>query len=257
MYMKKKYWVAILSGLLVVQSAYYYNMVTAQRKEVKVPESVLVQSTPKDNGVPKEVVPTTKIDTEKNIAEEMVFEKNTATDHYLLNSDYVGWLNIGNTVIDYPVVRGTDNDFYLKHNFYKEEDVLGAIFMDHRNVGMGMDKHTIIYGHYAKYGQMFKDLDQYLSEDFLTNNSEFIFTDAFTERTYKIFSVHPSDADPKFLDVSFKDNEFPDFVDTLKNESIFLTDTPVSPEDKILTLVTCNYDVNDGRLFIHAVEITE
>lgn len=255
--MKKKYWVAILSGLLVVQIVYYYNTVMAQSKDVKVPKSALVQTTVKGNEGTKETTPTTRMDTEKDTAIEKVFIKNKVTDYYLLNSDYVGWLNIANTVVDYPVVRGTDNDFYLKHNFYKEEDVLGAIFMDHRNVGMGMDKHTIIYGHYAKYGQMFKDLDQYLSEDFLTNNSEFIFTDAFTKRTYKIFSVHPSDADPEFLDVSFKDNEFPDFVDTLKNKSIFTSDTPVSPEDNILTLVTCNYNVNNGRLFIHAVEITK
>lgn len=249
--MKKKYWLAILSSLLLVQIVYYYNIVSAQRKDVKVPESALVQTTDEDKEPIKDAIPTTKIDTEK------VFVKNTATDYYLLNSDYVGWLNIADTVIDYPVVRGTNNEFYLSHNFYKEEDALGAIFMDHRNVGMGMDKHTIIYGHYTKYGQMFRDLEQYLSEDFLTSHSEFIFTDAFTKRTYKIFSVHPSDADPKFLDVSFKENEFTDFVDTLKKESIFELDTPVSPEDNILTLVTCNYSVNNGRLFIHAVEITE
>ncbi|WP_051912560.1 class B sortase [Carnobacterium funditum] len=255
--MKKKYWLAILSSLLLVQIVYYYNTVTAQRKDVKVPESALIQTTAKDNEVPKEATSTTKTDTEKNAEEEIIFEKNAATEYYDLNSDYVGWLNIEDTAVDYPVVRGKDNEFYLKHNFYKEEDVLGAIFMDYRNAGMGLDKHTILYGHYAKYGQMFKDLDRYLSEDFLTNHSEFVFTDSFTKRTYKIFSVHPSDANPKFLDVSFEENEFPDFVETLKNESIFSSDTPVSPEDNILTLVTCNYDVKDGRLFIHAVEITE
>ena len=56
---------------------------------------------------------------------------------------------------------------------------------------------------------------------------------------------------------SFEGTEFTEFVDTIKKESIFSLDTPVSQEDTILTLVTCNYDVNDGRLFIHAVEVTE
>ncbi|MGB3161529.1 MAG: class B sortase [Carnobacterium sp.] len=250
--MKKKYWIAILSSLLLIQSAYYYTIVSAQRKDVKTPESTLVQTTLKDKEVKEEI----KL-VEKIVEEERIFEKNAAAEYYDLNSDYVGWLTIEDTEVDYPVVRGKDNDFYLKHNFYKEEDVLGAIFMDYRNAGMGLDKHTILYGHYAKYGQMFKDLDRYLSEDFLTANSEFIFTDSFTERTYKIFSVHPSDANTDFVDVSFEDGEFIEFVDTLKNESIFSLDTPVSEEDTILTLVTCNYDVNDGRLFIHAVEITE
>ncbi|MGB6177888.1 class B sortase [Carnobacterium sp.] len=250
--MKKKYWIAILSSILLIQSAYYYTIVSAQRKDVKTPESTLVQTTLKDKEVKEEIKPVEKI-----VEEERIFEKNAAAEYYDLNSDYVGWLTIEDTEVDYPVVRGKDNDFYLKHNFYKEEDVLGAIFMDYRNAGMGLDKHTILYGHYAKYGQMFKDLDRYLSEDFLTANSEFIFTDSFTKRTYKIFSVHPSDANADFVDVSFEDGEFTEFVDTLKNESIFSLDTPVSEEDTILTLVTCNYDVNDGRLFIHAVEITE
>lgn len=250
--MKKKYWIAILSSLLLIQSAYYYTIVSAQRKDVKTPESTLVQTTLKDKEVKEEI----KL-VEKIVEEERIFEKNAAAEYYDLNSDYVGWLTIEDTEVDYPVVRGKDNDYYLKHNFYKEEDVLGAIFMDYRNAGMGLDKHTILYGHYAKYGQMFKDLDRYLSEDFLTANSEFIFTDSFTKRTYKIFSVHPSDANTDFVDVSFEDGEFIEFVDTLKNESIFSLDTPVSEEDTILTLVTCNYDVNDGRLFIHAVEITE
>jgi len=63
--MKKKYWLAILSSLLLVQIVYYYNTVTAQRKDVKVPESALIQTTAKDNEVPKEATSTTKTDTEK------------------------------------------------------------------------------------------------------------------------------------------------------------------------------------------------
>lgn len=251
--MKKGYWIAILTGLFLFQLSYYFNAVTAQRKEVKVPESTLVHSIEKDSQ--KELSSDPSKDTE--LVEELTFTKNEAAEYYNLNPDYAGWLTIADTAIDYPVVRGSDNDFYLHHNFYREEDVLGAIFMDYRNAGMGLDKHTILYGHYAKYGQMFKDLDRYLSEDFLTSHSEFVFTDSFTKRTYKIFSVHPSDANADFVDVSFEGTEFTEFVDTLKKESIFSLDTPVSQEDTILTLVTCNYDVNDGRLFIHAVEVTE
>ncbi|WP_414839704.1 class B sortase [Carnobacterium sp. TMP28] len=249
--MKKKYGLMILSSLLLVQIFYYYNVVSAQRKDVKVPESALVQPTVKDKEDKKITTPIATTE------ESRSFVKNEATKYYDMNSDYMGWLTIADTAIDYPVVRGADNDYYLKHNFYKEEDVLGTVFMDYRNAGMGLDKHTILYGHYAKYGQMFKDLDRYLSEDFLSEQSEFIFSDPFTKRTYKIFSVHPSDANADFIDVTFEDNEFSDFIDTLKNESIFSLDTPVSAKDTILTLVTCNYDVNDGRLFIHAVELTD
>ena len=59
--------------------------------------------------------------------------------------------------------------------------------MDYRNIGMGVDRHTIIYGHYSQNGQMFGELDKFLNEDFLKENLEFTFGDAYAERRYPIF----------------------------------------------------------------------
>ncbi|PFR88226.1 hypothetical protein COK43_20285 [Bacillus cereus] len=50
-----------------------------------------------------------------------------------INKDYVGWIKINDTKVDYPVVKREDNSFYLSHNFYKEEDRSGSIFMDYKN----------------------------------------------------------------------------------------------------------------------------
>ncbi len=189
--------------------------------------------------------------------EDLVFEQNPTNEYYQINPDYVGWLKIEDTAIDYPVVRGLDNSYYLNHNFYMEEDILGTIFMDARNMGMGLDKHSIMYGHYSKHGQMFKDLDRYLSEEFLLSHPEFTFTDAFSKRTYKVFSVHYSDADPDFINLSFEEDEFTKFITWLKDKSLFQIDTNISPEDTILTLVTCNFYIENGRLFVHAVEVID
>lgn len=249
--MKKKSWIVILSSLLVLQIFNYWNTLAAQSKEVIVPQSLTTQTVVKEN----DSLAYVEEEEDVPLIPTLSFEKNPSAEFYQLNPDYVGWLTIENTVIDYPVVRGIDNDYYLHHNFYREEDLLGAIFMDYRNIGMGKDKHTIIYGHYAMYGQMFKDLDLYLTEDFFYNQSEFVFSDSYSDRTYKIFSVHASDADPRFIDVTFENDEFPTFIDTLKQESLFSTDIEVTSEDNILTLVTCNFDQYDNRLFIHAVEI--
>lgn len=241
--MKRKLLISLFSVLLILQVFYYQNRVREQRKEVITPQAQVIAEDKPKSPPPKE--------------DAVAFEKNPAYEYYQENPDYVGWLTIEDTAIDYPVVRGTDNDFYLDHNFYREDDLLGAIFMDYRNIGMGQDKHSVIYGHYSKHGQMFKDLDLYLDEEFLASHLEFTLSDAFSKRTYKIFSVHHSYADPALIDLVFEGDEFLTFTDSLIEQSLFPLETSVSADDQILTLVTCNYTVDNGRLFIHAVEQTE
>ena len=254
--MKKKYWLIALSCLLSIQIVHLLGTVNAQKREVKIP--TIEQATPlsdQNSSVLVDDSDQNKKTTPK--AEKLMMEKNPSTEYYAINPDYVGWLKVDKTVIDYPVVRGNDNEQYLNHNFYREEDPLGSIFMDYRNIGMGMDRHTILYGHYSRYGQMFTDLEKYLSEEFLEKNPTFTFKDTFTEKTYKIFSVHYGEAESRFLDIEFIGNEYSQFIDLLKNESIFSPEVSVSETDSIFTLITCNYAVKNGRLFLHAVEVPE
>ena len=77
------------------------------------------------------------------------------------------------------------------------------------------------------------------------------------QRRYRIFSVHVAPADTSFLDIDFEGNEYTDFLNTLKDLSIFPSEIEVTEENHILTLMTCNDSAENGRLFIHAVEVTE
>lgn len=256
--MDKKLWVTVLSGLLLFQVLLLWVSEREQRKEVRVPEAALVEAPSLEEQNPEEAGPlVTAAAVEDAPVEEMTFVSNPDTEYFRINPDYVGWLRIGETVIDYPVVRGNDNETYLTRNFYGEEDVLGAIFMDYRNLGMGLDTHTIIYGHYTQHGQMFRDLEKYLREEFFYANPEFTFKNAYSEKSYRIFSVHVAPAETSFLDISFQGEEYAEFLSMLQNLSLFPTEVEVTPEDRILTLVTCNFAVEDGRLFIHAVEVEE
>ena len=174
-----------------------------------------------------------------------------------INPDYVGWIKIDNTKIDYPIVRGSDNEEYLDINFNRENDVLGSIFMDYRNIGMGMDRHTIIYGHYTERGYMFGDLKKYLDSDFLSSNDTFTISTPQGDKTYQIFSIHISPSEGPFLQTQFKDVAYNDFIDLLKKESIIDRDVVLDENLDLLSLVTCNYAVKDGRLFIHAIEVSQ
>lgn len=185
------------------------------------------------------------------------FTPNAFSSYLAINPDFTGWLSIDNTAVDYPVVKGRDNEFYLEHDFYKNAHPFGAIFMDYRNVGHGQDNHTIIYGHYTPNGHMFADLEKYLSEDFFTDNSTITLKDMYAERTYEIFSVHVDPADAYFINESFRNPDMSDYLADLEERSIHSTDTTFSDDARILTLISCNYTVDDGRIYLHAVEVVD
>lgn len=188
---------------------------------------------------------------------EFKYERNPASEFYRINPDYAGWLKINNTKVDYPVVRGIDNEVYLDRNFYNEPDVLGSIFMDYRNLGMGLDKHTILYGHYTERGLMFGDLENFLDDQFLQENRIFQFSTPQGVKSYEIFSIHISPSEGPFLDTTFSDIPYREFLDLLTDASMVNLDIYPDETKSILSLVTCNYAVKDGRMFIHAVEIKD
>ena len=256
--MRKNIWVLLLSRLLFLQIIYFGVQETEQRKVVAVPEKKEQAAIPQQKTSSTDFLSETDSSEDAAVPlEELTFTINPSAEYYQINPDYVGWLSVNGTVIDYPVVRGQDNEMYLSHNFYREPDIFGAIFMDYRNIGMGIDRHTIIYGHYTQYGQMFGELDKFLNEEFLKGNLEFTFSDGYGQRSYRIFSVHVAPADTSFLDIDFEGNEYTDFLSMLKNLSVFPSEVPVTEENNILTLMTCNDSAENGRLFIHAVEVTE
>lgn len=193
----------------------------------------------------------------QKIYEDIAIKSNPYAKYFSINPDFAGWLTIDETKVNYPIARGSDNAYYLEHSFEKKKNELGSIFMDYRNVGMGIDSHTILYGHYTKSGYMFGDLDRYLSKKYLDAHPDIIMRDPYTERRYRIFSVHVSPPDGAILPVGLSGEEFLQYVNLLKEYSVHSLDVSVNEQDHILTLVTCNYGIKDGRLFIHAVEITE
>ena len=94
-----------------------------------------------------------------------------------LNPDFVGWIEIPATDVDYPIVRGTDNDYYLRRTFLGESNSAGTIFMDYRAIFDFNTHITILYGHNMRDGSMFASLMRYTDATFLADNTEIrIFT---------------------------------------------------------------------------------
>ena len=170
------------------------------------------------------------------------------------NSDIVAYLKVNNTNIDYVVVKGNDNKFYLKHNLYKEYNKLGWIFMDYHNRLDGTDKNIVIYGHNTANKSMFGTLRNIVKKEWYTNPDNYIINLVLEDKllTYQVFSTYTIKVEDYYINTIFKDNtEFNKFINTLKKRSVYNYGVNVNGEDSILTLSTCT---NNGksRMVLHA-----
>jgi len=189
---------------------------------------------------------------------------------YQKNSDIAGWIEIGGTKINYPVVLGSDNDYYLNHNFMRKKDRHGVPFMDFRNSVSKLDFNTIIHGHNMKSDdQMFSDLEKYYKGDqaitFYRNNPVISFDSVYEEMDFKIFAVFTcsvNEQDEKFFDYyeminPASNEEFEEFLGKVRAKSIYSIPVDVQPTDNILTLSTCYYEYDDQRLVIMARKVRD
>ncbi|AQM59041.1 class B sortase [Clostridium baratii] len=167
------------------------------------------------------------------------------------NEDYKMWIEVPNTNINYPVVQGKDNDFYLNHDFNKKESSSGAIFIDYKN-NIDKDKNIVIYGHNMKNKSMFQNLMKFKDEEFWKENKEIILTIDGKRYEYEIFSSYISNAKDIDLISKFKnDDGYLEYIDDIKKKSFFHRDMNIKSNDRIITLSTCSYEKDDARMIIH------
>ncbi|GFP74478.1 class B sortase [Clostridium fungisolvens] len=170
-----------------------------------------------------------------------------------INSDIVAWIHFESIGIDYPIVKGTDNNFYLKHTFKKEENKAGSIFMDYENNSQFKDLHTTIYGHNLKNSSMFSALMKYKDKDFYVSNPYFWIYTPNGDLKCEIFSCYITGSTSESYNKSFTTrDEYDKFLKTLKKNSIYDTGVEVTVDDKVLSLSTCTNSDKDSRIIVHA-----
>lgn len=155
-------------------------------------------------------------------------------------TDTVFWLQLSGTPLDYPVMRGTDNQYYLNHLPDGSKNALGSLFLDSRTNEDGV--HLIIYGHNGSGGKMFGMLKQYESYDFFLEHP--MLTVVTKDAVYfcPIFSVRRIAADSDAYQLEFADDGgLGDYIHRAAAESLYSIDPDVDLEDvkKVLTLSTC------------------
>ena len=172
-----------------------------------------------------------------------------------INDETVGWITVPGTNIDYPVVKTNNNDYYLDHNYEKKRDYNGWVFMYDKNNSKDLNKNTIIFAHNRYYsGVMFGTLSNLTKEKWYSqaNNISIFYNTMYDEMEWEVFSIYKVKVTDDYLKVNFaNDIEWLDFIDLLKQRSMFKSDATITTEDKIITLSTCLE--NDQRLVVHAV----
>ena len=175
-----------------------------------------------------------------------------------INKDVVAWIKINNTTVNYPVVKGSDNEFYLKHNLKKNWNEGGWIFADFENKFDGSDRNIVIYGHSMKNKTMFGEVSNVLKNSWYSNkdnlNITLIYND--TKYTYKIFSAYKIEAEDYYINTRLGEANFKEFINTVKGRSLVNYGTNIDDATQVLTLSTC-YDNNNMRLAVHAVKVNE
>lgn len=190
--------------------------------------------------------------------------------YYEANNDFVGWVTINGTNVDYPVVQGEDNEFYLHHNFNGEDEFAGTIFTDYEGkFGPNqMPNNTILYGHNMLYKYKFAALNNYNSNiQFLKETPVIDFNTLYQDNKYKIFSVfiiNTNEEHGEVFDytkyVYFKNSdEFYNYILEVIDRSKYNTGVDVEYGDELLTLSTCDGSTGfeDMRLVIVARKVRE
>jgi len=174
------------------------------------------------------------------------------------NRDFVAWITIAGTPVDYPVVSSNNTEYYLHHLFNGKESKLGCLFSLKSSDYETPSRNIAIYGHHlSNSSAMFSTLIKYKDYGYYAAHPRIQLNTLYGVRTYRIFAVlniAVSDWDPSTA--TFSSNQaFLRFVERAKRNALYDTGVTVNADDSILTLITCDrsYGGASGRLLVMAV----
>ncbi len=180
---------------------------------------------------------------------------------YEQNPDFVGWISIEGTNINYPVMQTPDHpDYYLKHSFEKTWSDYGVPYLDEACV-IGQSNNLVIYGHHMSNGSMFRDLDYYTVPDFCSEHPIICFDTLSSFGEYEVIAVFRfnTNQDGFRYDryVGMDERVFASFIEQIHARELYSTGKSAVYGDELLTLSTCEYTYKNGRLVVVARKVVQ
>lgn len=185
------------------------------------------------------------------------------------NNEMVGWIKIDDSIIDFPVMQGKDNDYYLSMNFNKQKSKYGTPFVDYRIDLSGAPEvspeNLIIYGHNLGDGQMFGEFVRYNDTAFYESHPIIKVSSLYGERKFKVFAAIYSNGETSngyifpyhmYLDFS-GEQQYDAYIEAIRDRSVIDVNTDVKYGDKLLTISTCTYEFQGARFAVFARELRD
>jgi len=169
------------------------------------------------------------------------------------NSDIIGWISIAGLGVDYPIVQGTDNSYYLNRTAERKESRMGALFLDYRGSRDFSDFNSVIYGHYLRSGRMFGTLVRMREPATFNSVTEGILYTP--DKTYRleIFASVLADQASAFYQYIFPSLSSREaHLDMIRAQAVRLRDIDVTANDRLLALSTCSYEYEGARTIVIA-----
>ena len=232
------------------------DMVISQEDEIvfdtQYPEVVVATET--DAGVLEEV---------KYIDFDGTLVQKKYARLYKYNNDFVGWIKIEDTDIDYPVMQSMyEEEYYIYRDYDKQSSSAGTLFVD-TSSDLIMSDNILIYGHNMHTGKMFHDLLEYENEEFYKTHKTFTFNTIHGDGTYEVIAafrtkIYAVDYTGfkyyQFFDAATEE-EFMNYVKNCVSMTPYTIVNDVKYGDKLLTLSTCAYHTENGRFVVVAKKI--
>lgn len=257
----KKFYILIylvLVLLIVLSIIYIINFFLLKKEasdESNFFNNYINESTDESSNEEKVIISEIPNEAKLEETERMIKVKNLKE----VNSDIIGWLEIEGTSINYPVLQGEDNEYYMTHNYKKEKSKNGSIFLTKDYDWTIPSSNLLIYGHNFNTGAMFQDLLKYNNKTFYIKHPIIRFTTAEEDAEYEIISVFKSRVYYKsekdvfryyyFINAETED-EYNQFVEDAKKASLYNIEASASYGDQLITLSTCSFHVKDGRFAV-------
>lgn len=168
-----------------------------------------------------------------------------------INPDVVGWICIEGTNINYPVVQGQDNSYYMDRLFDGSPNGAGSIFMDYRNEPDMSCRNTVLYGHHMKNGTMFNQITQYKQQAFYDQHPTALLMTPGGNYKIEFIAGYVTDMNDDAWKMEFaSDEEFSRWLADAIARSTFTGTIEPEAQDRVVTLSTCTYEYADARFVL-------
>lgn len=176
-----------------------------------------------------------------------------------VNEDVIGWIQIADTPVDYPLLDAMDNQYYLNHTYDRQWSSYGSIFLEPRNHPDLSEKHLVIYGHNMVNASMFGSLLEYKHQEYADSHHTITICMPDRDLTYRVFSAYTAHVDSATYRMLFhNDASFVEMINYMKENSVIHSDMMPEAGDQILTLSTCTPEgAKKYRFVVNAVLVED